>query len=297
MKILLTGGTGFLGKNLINNLVRDEHEIVVISRKKPDSEIFKNIDFFAPDIESINKIFTRHKDIDVVIHSATDYGRSKGFPEAVFSANLIFPMNLLKVSSSNSIKYFFNIDTFFNTQKSCYSHLSEYSTSKRHFQEWGKIIADREIIRFVNLKMFHLFGPGDSLEKFIPAIIGECLNGIDINLTAGTQMRDFIFVEDAISALKKIVSKEICEPPGYSTYEIGTGRSTSIRDIVDKIKKLSASKSKLNFGSVPTRDGEFTESVADIAPLKSLGWAPTYSLEDGLKLTIESYKGNRNGTA
>jgi CDP-paratose synthetase len=297
MKIILTGGTGFLGRNLLKSFVNDGHEVIVISRRKPDSEIFRNIDFFLPDSQSINKIFTKHKDVDIVIHSATDYGRSTGFPEAVFSTNLVFPMNLLKISASNHIKYFFNIDTFFNDKESNYSHLSEYSTSKRHFQEWGNIVAERGIIRFINLKMFHLYGPDDSIEKFIPSVIVSCLSGIDLNLTAGTQKRDFIFVEDAVSALNEIFYREMKNLPGYSSYEIGTGFSTSIKEVVNIIKKLSGSNSELNFGIVPARKGEFTEAVADIKPLKSTGWAPKFSLENGLKSTIESYRGFGNGAA
>ncbi len=294
MKILLTGGTGFLGRALLAAFLAKNFTVIVTSRKAmdcahPDAD---NLPYETCNttLESLTAIFRKHPDIDVVVHAATDYGRSAQLPTSVFAGNVGFPIHLLELAMKSSVGLFVNVDTFFNTKGSEYQYLGEYTLSKRHFQEWGEMCARRGKLRFVNLRLFHLFGPGDGVEKFIPSVIERCLKGVSIDLTDGAQRRDFIYIDDAVGAILSTVESETDKPAAYVNYDIGSGCSHSIRILVEMIKHLSNSHSVLNFGTLKNRAGEFSDARADVAALKGIGLLPKTSLEEGLRRTIQSYR-------
>lgn len=294
MKIILTGATGFLGKALCSSFLHCGHHVIMTRRQSSrpiDPPIASAaLDLCGTEKEDLTYIFKKHADIDVIVHAATDYGRTSAIPTAVFWSNIEFPMRLLDWGMSTAGKTFINIDTFFNTPKTSYQYLGEYTLSKRHFQEWGEVCGRRGKIRFINLRLFHLYGPGDKPEKFVPAIVNDCLRDKKINLTDGTQCRDFIYINDAVEAINIAIQAETGKQSGYQHYDIGTGQSYSIREFVEMIRELSSSKSILNFGVLPNRIGEFADARANVDALKQIGWSPSTSLENGLLATIASHK-------
>jgi nucleoside-diphosphate-sugar epimerase len=136
------------------------------------------------------------------------------------------------------------------------------------------------------MKLEHIYGLKDQKHKFVPFIIDKMLKNESIDLTHGTQKRDFIFVDDVIEAYVKIINCNFVENTFYE-FEIGSGRTTSIRDFVKLARRLCASKSTLNFGALPLSCNEIVESKADISMMNKFGWEPIISLEDGLSRIIE----------
>lgn len=294
MKILLTGGTGFLGRALLASFLDKECD-VILSCRQPTQMAGSTAGASLCEVcgtasEDLVGVFRRHHDIAAIVHAATDYGRTASLPTSVFSGNVEFPVRLLEQAMAASVGLFINIDTFFNTKNSDYEYLGEYALSKRQFQEWGELCGRRGKIRFVNLRLFHLYGPGDGPEKFVSAIIRDCMRDDTIDLTEGLQRRDFIFVEDAVSAVNCVLAEESGKPIGYVHYDVGTGNSCSIREFVEAIKRLSSSRSILNFGSLPSRSGEFADACADVRALRRIGWSPAIGLEEGLRATIASHR-------
>lgn len=298
MKILLTGGTGFLGRALLTDFLARGCTVIVVSRGGASCVEVKGegvpYELCGTSLESLSTAFRKHPDIDVVVHAATDYGRSAKLPTGVFEGNVEFPVRLLDLAMNSSVGLFVNIDTFFNVKNSKYQYLGEYALSKRHFQEWGEVCARQGRLRFVNLCLYHLFGPGDGAEKFITSVINDCLRDAAIDLTDGYQRRDFIFVDDAVGAVTCAVKAEFGKAAGYVHYDVGSGTSCSIRELVELIKRLSNSRSVLNFGALASRIGEFSNARADVRSLKEIGWIPKTCLEDGLRATIDSCRSNIN---
>lgn len=290
MKIILTGATGFLGKALCSSFLHHGHDVIVTQRNSSHPIASAILDICGTNKEELADTFKKHADIDIIVHAATDYGRAAPLPTAVFWSNIEFPMRLLEWGMSAAGKTFINIDTFFNTAQTSYQYLGEYTLSKRHFQEWGEVCGRRGKIRFINLRLFHLYGPGDKPEKFVPTIVDDCLRDKKINLTDGTQRRDFIYINDAVEAINIAIQSEAGKPGGYQHYDIGTGQSHSIREFVEMVKGLSSSNSILNFGALPNRMGEFTDARADAYALQEIGWSPSTSLENGLLATIANHK-------
>ena len=298
MKILLTGGTGFFGGELLRSFLTEGYSVILSCRQPklivdtPLGESLCDVCGIAPN--ELAGIFKKHPDIAAVVHGATDYGRSASLPTLVFSGNLKFPIRLLEEAMVAKIPIFINIDTFFSANKDNYQHLAEYALSKRHFKEWGELCAMHRKIRFINFRLFHLYGPGDNPKKFVSEIIRDCLRNSEINLTHGLQRRDFIFCKDASIALNCILKAESMNSAGYVNYDVGSGKSCTIREFVETIKRLTGSRSNLNFGELPSRSGEFVDACADLRALRTIGWSPTTVLEDGLILTINEQRSFNN---
>ena len=114
-----------------------------------------------------------------------------------------------------------------------------------------------------------------------------------IELTAGQQRRDFIFIDDIVQAFGAIVDFSFKQTNGLFSFEVGSGQVISIFDFAMKVKELAGNKTTdLAFGALPYRANEVMESRVDLTNLTKLGWRPVVALGDGLKLTVEQEKIN-----
>lgn len=288
MKILLTGATGFLGSHITKKLVENGHEVFIIKRSFSDtsriSSVLNNIKFFDIDSVALSDIFFANR-FEVVIHMATNYGRKGETGIQLLEDNLLFPLNLLSESIKSGVYKFINIDTLLN------KFTSSYSLSKKQFVEWGNFYSRNNVINFTNVKIEHLYGPGDDDNKFIYWLINKMVSNVDnINLTEGIQKRDFIFIDDVVNALILIVNiKEI----KHKEFEIGTGSTISIREFIDllkdEIERQSGKKiiSKLNFGALPYRENEQLEVNVNLNNIIEIGWHHKIQLKEGIKYIVK----------
>lgn len=287
-KILITGINGFLGSHLAKHLKKNfeivglEHQLDNLYRICDES--FK---VYQSDESIIEKIFESQK-IYAVVHVATRYRRQSDPILNLLDTNINLPVRLLELSSKHDVKMFVNTDSFFNNRLYNYSYLADYTLSKKHSLEWIKLFSKHINCKVVNMKVFHMFGDNDNDEKFIPFIIKKLQNNeVFIELTQGEQTRDFIYVKDVITAFEKVLlnGDQIKQ---YQEFEVGFGKSYTIKQLVEMIKKVTKSKTVLKFGSLPYRDGEIMESSVSNFDLIKLGWSPKYSLKDAIKDLINT---------
>ncbi|MBI4699002.1 MAG: NAD-dependent epimerase/dehydratase, partial [Nitrospirae bacterium] len=280
--------------HLLEGLLNENYKVVIIKRSFSNAwrieHLLHKLRYYDADKESLEKVF-KENEIDVVIHTATTYGRKGENHAAIIESNLLLPVKLLELSISHGTSSFFNTDSFFNTSSLNYKYLSGYSISKRQLVEWLQLISDK--IQIVNLKLEHLYGPKDSNNKFVIWLITQCIKDEpELKLTAGEQKRDFIYVSDAVSAFLLTLRKR-GQLSNYSEFEVGTGEGISIRDFAIKVKeKVSFVSGRevrtiLNFGAIPYRAGECMERKADNSFLRQIGWNWSVSLNDGLEKTIK----------
>lgn len=289
MKVLVTGATGFLGSHVVKALLNQGHDIVILKRSFSDiwriANVLPYLSAYDVDNCELELPFCEHGKIDAVIHTATCYGRKGERVSEVMEANTAFPLRLLETAT------FFNTTTFFNTATILYKYLNSYSLSKRQFAEWGRQFAEDQKITFVNIKLEHMYGPGDDDSKFVTFVIKSCMeNMAELKLTPGEQKRDFIYIDDVISAYSLLLKKSAMQKEFFQEYDLGTGKAVSVRELVETVHSLTNSTAKLNFGALPYREHEIMESRADIGPLNALGWSSKVSLIDGLISTIKGEK-------
>jgi nucleoside-diphosphate-sugar epimerase len=142
-------------------------------------------------------------------------------------------------------------------------------------------------IKFINMRLFHVYGPMDNDAKFTTTISKQLIKNQDMKLTKGTQSRDFIYVEDAVRAFITVVENN--DIAGNQHYDVGTGSMTSIHDFVQMAHRITKSKSNLLFGEKQMRDHESKVSniSANVHKLNKLGWFPKVSLEKGIELIVD----------
>jgi CDP-paratose synthetase len=285
MKVLVTGATGYLGSNLVRKFFERGFEVVIIKRSFSNTQRIKDIlpylTFYDIDKCNLEDSFRNEVRFDAVIHTATCYGRKNESFNTIFETNICFPIKLLELASRYHVTMFLNTDTILNKD------INAYALSKNQFVDWGEIYAQSHKIKFINIKLEHFYGPGDDDSKFTTYIIKNCMNNTcEINLTAGEQKRDFIYIDDVVSAYLVILKAMIYKKDDISEFELGSGMTISIRDFVQLVHKITGSKTVLNFGFLPYRQNEKMESKANIQSLYLLGWECKTSLTEGLKKTI-----------
>jgi CDP-paratose synthetase len=285
MRILLTGVTGYLGSHLAETLLASDCEVVALKR---DSSSLRRIEHLLPkltlhDVTAVDMdaLFTQDGKFDAVVHTATCYGRNGESANQIAEANLAFPLKLLDAAVASGVGLFINTDTVLNKM------LNPYALSKGQFAEWGHYFAQQKKIHFINLKLEHFYGPGDDKTKFTTHIINSCLSSVpELKLTLGEQLRDFIHIDDVVSAYL-LFNKRDSFDDEFVEFEVGSGAAVSIRQLVQTIHRLTASTTRLNFGAQPYRVGEAMFSQADTQSLQALGWHCRYDIETGLKLVID----------
>jgi nucleoside-diphosphate-sugar epimerase len=288
MRILLTGGTGYLGSHLAQALLQDGHSLVILKRQSSAlsrlAPIASRITFVDVDELDITLCFKEYGKLDAVIHTATNYGRNGESENQIADVNLNFPLRLLVAAIDAGTRLFINTDTALD------KFLNAYSLSKRQFTEWGEYFAKQKKITFVNLKLEHFYGANDDISKFTTHVINSCLkNEQELKLTLGEQKRDFIYIDDVINAFLLLLDKSESLTEWFTEFEVGSGEAVSIRQFVELVYYLTGSNISLNFGAYPYRVNEAMLTQANIKPLQKLGWSCEHTLEQGLNRVI---KGN-----
>lgn len=285
--ILITGINGFLGSNLLNRL-EGKYTIIGLEYSKKNIPKIKNrnIKIYYSIDYNLEAIFLEQH-VDFIIHAATIYRRTEEPINNLIETNILLPIKLYELANSYDVKAFINIDSFFSKVKGEYSYLTEYTLSKRHVLEWLKTLTKNT--KLMNVVIYHMYGPFDNSDKFIPFIINKLVNNEDsIDLTSGKQKRDFIYIDDVTSAFEVIIKSVKENSETFVEYEVGTGKSTSIKEFVQLVKKATNSNTKLNFNRLPTRKNEILNSQAKIKQLANIGWKVNYNLLDGLTKLIKT---------
>lgn len=285
-RILLTGVTGFLGSHLAKSFLAVGYEVVALKRKSSPlrrvESVLKDIIFLDISEACFSEAFRDYGKIDAIIHTATCYGRNAESVSDIYLANTGFPLRLLDAGSRAGVKLFINTDTILD------KYLNIYSLSKNQFLQWGMFFSSHEKICFANMRLEHFYGEDDDPTKFSTYVINSCLSNVpEIKLTEGRQARDFIYIDDVVSAYVVLLEKIEILNSSFVEYDVGSGQSIPIKTFVETVHRLTASKTHLNFGALPYREGEVMNSAADISGLAALGWCCRYDIEAGLKRVID----------
>lgn len=284
--LLITGATGFLGSHLVRALLGAGHQVKAIRRS---SSSLARVHDVAGDVtwldidDNPSALESFLVGVDCVMHTAASYGRSGESMVDVAQANTLFGLSILNAAVKQNVK------SFINTDSSLPKTTNAYTLSKAHLAEWGKLMCSEMGTHFINIRLEHIYGPGDDPVKFTDLVITACLrNEPELKLTAGLQQRDFIYIDDVVSAYLLLMETQPTTTSGYAEVALGSGEVISVRNLVETIHSMTRSTTHLAFGAVPTKQNEVMYSCADTTQLRQLGWQPETSLIEGLRQTIES---------
>ena len=283
--ILITGASGYLGSRVTKKLLEQGHHVIAVTVNEKDVPAPHKLLTICPlDKVTPAEIFNTHK-IDGIFHFATCYGRGGQNAAEVAQVNLIFPLTLLALGVQHGAKFFINTDTILQP------NINPYALTKHQFSQWLGFYAGQ--IKAVNMRLDHFYGPHDHPVKFIAWLIKNFKENVDhIDLTEGAQTRDFIYIDDVVSAYLHVFNKlEQLSTEKLNNFEVGSGVKTSIKTMVLQLQKLMHKENvKLNFGAVPYRKHEMLDYTVDISALRALGWKAQVMLPEGLQKIITEEK-------
>lgn len=288
MKTLITGGSGFLGSALALHLHATGSDVALLLRHASRLDRLHGLEA-AMDVGRCNtdadvETFVRRIQPDVVIHTACTYGRHGEGLLQISDTNVRLGLQILQ-----SLLHTGKPVTFINTGSALAPDVSLYALTKHQFAQLGRSLTCQtgSQLRFVNVLLEHMYGPGDDTTKFTTHVLHTChRNDPEIKLTAGEQRRDFIHIDDVVTAYSILVERRD-ELESNLAIEVGSGIAPTVREFVETAHRLIGSTTKLRFGALPYRENEAMHCQADITRMIQLGWKPVYDLETGLKKTIE----------
>ena len=280
--LIITGITGYLGSALAHYFLDQGCKVIGLIRPQSSFErlekIKSSIKFYDFENSDLSDIVKDNGDVCAIIHTATSYGRNNESLSEIAHINTFLPLRLLEQCGGA------NIPLFINTGTSLKRGLNGYSVSKANFVDWSKLFVKSNNVKFININLEHFYGPNDQSYKFTTHVFNSCLrNEKNIDLTLGTQERDFIYIDDVVEAYGLIFRNSDSIAVNFKQIDVGTGKVTVIRDLVELIHGVTNSSSNLNFGAIPIRDGEVMHSKADTKYLEDIGWSCQFSVEAGIK--------------
>ena len=294
MKFVVTGGAGFVGSNIVRLLISQGHSVVVIDNlvkgKKTNLEtVLNKIEFHEIDIRDFESLKDILKNIDGVFHQAALTVVQDSFekPEEYHEVNVIGTENIFKLANQNNFKVVYassssvygHKKTMPITEDSMREPINPYGETKLQdeylFDKYSKIGT-----KIIGLRYFNIFGKGQTLEY--AGVITKFLDKIKqkeppIIYGDGSQIRDFIFVEDVAMANLLAMTSKISN----LLVNIGTGTAISIKELANIMLDISKIDTKPIF--TEPLDGDIKESQADnTLAVKSFNWKPEKDLREWL---------------
>ena len=302
MKVVVTGGCGFIGSNIAEELIK-KHYVVVIDdlstgrieniQSLQDKENFEFVRGNITDLDLLKQIF---EDVDCIFHQAAipSVQRSVENPLDTNEANIKGTLNVLiaardcgvkKVVYASSSSVYGDTPELPKKENMKPNPQSPYAVSKLTGEYYCKVFSDIYGIKTICLRYFNVYGPkqdpASEYAAVIPRFINRVLNNQPpIIFGDGNQTRDFTFVKDVVKANILAMEKNV-----EGVFNIAYGQQISINELANKIMEIVGVK--LNPVYDKPRPGDIRNSLADISLAKQkLGYMPEYSLEKGLEVTI-----------
>jgi nucleoside-diphosphate-sugar epimerase len=302
MRALVTGATGFVGSWLTEHLVQQGHTVAVLRREATRpwriERVLPHVTSIAGDLENPAAAaaeITRFAP-DTVFHAAWHgvAGAHRNDPEQI-TRNVQSTGTLASLAAEAGCKTFVALGSQaeYGPQDRMLSEsdptepTSAYGVAKLCAFQVSCHVARQKGMRLAWIRNFSLYGPRDNPDYMIPSIVAKLLRREKPSLTAGEQLWDYLYVQDAAEAIAGVAQT----PGAEGVFNLGSGRAESIRRTVEQIRDLIDPSLPLGFDEVAYRPDQVMHLQADISRLSAAtGWTPHTTLADGLARTIQWHR-------
>lgn len=315
MNILVTGGAGFIGSTLIDNLLRDNKNRVVsidnfdafYDRSIKEGNIkshysFPNFEFHEMDIRNINKSMLVDQDFDIIIHLAAKAGVRPSIdqPQAYFDVNINGTLELLEFAKNRNVTQFvfassssvYGINESFPWSESDpdLMPISPYASSKLACEKIGFTYSHLFNIRFIALRFFTVYGPKQRPDLAISKFINRISNGLPIDVYGdGSTSRDYTYVEDIVKGIRAAMNYTASK---FEIFNLGNNERHSLISLINAIGEATEKEPILVYRD--DQPGDVPHTCADISKAsKNLGYHPETSLKTGIANQITWSKNNQ----
>lgn len=299
-RIIVTGGTGFIGEHLVSKLAREGKDVTVLKHSQTLSESVQTSDIRTDegDITEFDKL-PSFEEYDTVVHLAGKVSVSDSIknPRNTFKANIHGTENVLeraRLDDINKVLYLSSASVYGDPESLPISE--EVTTSPLHPYAASKLAGENMVEAYthsydmnsVSARVFTVYGPGQKSDNLVPEVIQQLERGVDVVELGNIEpTRDFIYVKDVAKAIITLLNNL---EEGYDVYNIGSGNENSVEKIVRQLLIAKGSTATIDSSTGRKDDIEIERMVSDSTKLRNLGWEPEYDLEKGIRATIREQK-------
>ena len=288
-KIIITGSTGYVGRNLIPKLIEDKHQILELTRSvKKSQDLFGGrtlkFELNSSQEQLKNKIIDFSPEI--CIHLASYLSSSDEFNDAkkLINSNITFLINLLDCFKFCDLDYFINTGTF--AEYSCnndelepaYLYAATKSASRIFIDYYSKMYK----FKYCTIIPYSIYGKSDSNKKILDIIYDSLGNNDCTALSPGNQILDFIHINDVVYYYRTLI-KKLDLYDNKNVHKLGTGTGHTLKELVKIFENLSNKKANIKWGAVKYRKNDIMSAVS---PNNTIFDRKPIALEEGVKLYI-----------
>lgn len=296
-KVLITGGTGFIGRNVVAELIKSGYEVhsLVFPPFAPEQKGLVQYEMNLMDSNAVDKFLSEHH-FENLIHLAWYVGKGCHIADQNIDWT-IATLNLLTSFQKYGGKTFVGAGTISEYEYK-FGYLLEdetptspgtlYGESKNSVYKIAKTFCKQHDMKFKWPRIFNLYGPNEKPQRLMPSVINSCLKGEDVKVSDCLKFQDYLHVEDTARGIVEVFESDI-----QGSVNICSGKPVQLRYIVNKIAELTNFKGNILWGAIPAAFGDEVV-VGNNDKLKSIGWSPKYTLDEGLQQTINWWKENNN---
>ena len=295
MRVLITGASGFLGRHVTAAFVMAGHDVIGIGRHPRDkARISTDIDYHQVDLLSLKNLTSLFKNlnVDTLIHLAWDV--TPGYWSSLnnldwLAAGITLYRSAVEggvgriVTAGTCAEYDWGRSEYLSPETTPLTLATLYGKTKNALRD---ITESASAITGISLawgRLFLPYGPYESQERLVPAVINSLLQKKIAQCTYGVQERDFIFASDVAKAFVTLAESNYC-----GSVNIASGECHKVKDIVNILIDIIGGN--VEFGAIPTRDNEPPRLAADVSHLRSLGFQCSTDLRKGLEITVEWWR-------
>lgn len=298
MKLLITGGTGFIGHHLILQLC-GKYDMTALALPSSDTSRIQNlcqIYVYNGVLENL-LAFCQKEKFDGIVHLATAWRSSHTYQDihTLIETNLTFGTQMLEVAKQTKMRFFINTATFGSYCDSLtYRPSSLYAATKSAFESIISYYALTSSTTFSNLLIYNTYGPNDKANRLFPLLIQSASTQKPLAMSDGFQYMDITYIDDVICGFDALITGMQANPEAFKnkTFSLKNLPRKTLREIVEIFQKVSGYSFPVLWGAKPKRELEITTpwEGGEVLP----NWKPKISLEDGIKRILQDWGGGYN---